>query len=365
MTALASVDHTDVGAEVTSPLVSSAQLSLGANATACAFSHDGSVCAVALGDGTISLIEGFDEAAAGGDGSGLRATNLPLHRVAAVAVRRIREAFVSVGQDGRAMIVPARAERATRVLWQARDHWIEALTVHEDAGLIGLAAGKRVAVVAADGTMVCEAELAQTVSGLAFDALAKRIAASHYNGVSVIEIDTGSVGISLAWRGSHVGVSWSPCGRYIVTATQEKELHTWDLVTMGDFRIGGYPRKTHHMAWTRDGTILACSGADVITTWSFAGAGPGGRPPLEIGFVFGGIVTTVASHPSVSLVAGGFTTGNVLVGATGKGEALVAQGRTGAAISGLAWSPCGKRLAAADARGRVNLFSLPSDLGVR
>ena len=83
MTALASVDHTDVGAEVTSPLVSSAQLSLGANATACAFSHDGSVCAVALGDGTISLIEGFDEAAAGGDGSGLRATNLPLHRVAA------------------------------------------------------------------------------------------------------------------------------------------------------------------------------------------------------------------------------------------------------------------------------------------
>ena len=57
---------------------------------------------------------------------------------------------------------------------------------------------------------------------------------------------------SLAWKGAHIGVAWSPCGRYVVSALQEKELHGWDLVTMQDFRMGGYPRKTQAMAWTAD-----------------------------------------------------------------------------------------------------------------
>ena len=119
------------------------------------------------------------------------------------------------------------------------------------------------------------------------------------------------------------------------------------------------------MAWTADGTMLACSGADVVTAWSFAGSGPAGRPPIEIGFVFGATVTTVAAHPMRNLVAGGFSSGDVLIGATGKGEALVAQARSGTPITALAWSPDGQMLLAADRAGNATAFVVPDDLPVR
>ena len=73
---------------------------------------------------------------------------------------------------------------------------------------------------------------------------------------------------------------------------------------------------------------------------------------------------TVAVHPSKPLVAGGFNTGNVLIGATRKGEAVVAQARTGVPVTAMAWSPYGDTVAAADSGGRLSLFALAADLKV-
>ncbi len=246
------------------------------------------------------------------------------------------------------------------------DRWVESLAVHRATGRIAVAAGTDVSVFDRDGAALARFPSASgTISGVAFDRTGNRIAASHYDGASVFNLETAGSDLTLDWKGSHIGVSWSPKGRYLVTATQEKELHIWDLVTMKDFRMGGYPRKIHHMAWTADGEVMGCSGADVITAWSFAGAGPGRRPPVEIGFVFGGTVTAVAAHPKKAWIAGGFSTGNVLIGATRKGEAIVARAQTGSAVTTLAFSPTGKHLAAADGAGRLSLFTIPDDLGVR
>lgn len=358
----------DIGAEILSPLVVSTELALPANVTSVAFSNDSRTCAIALGDGSMSFVHISKDASSIDEMVQGAADNQILHKFAAVAVEPFRDGFVTAGQDGRALRVRADSSAAGDLeineLIRFPDYWIEALVVHNQAGLIALAAGKAIVVVDADGKVCMLEELSHTVSDLSFDSTGKRIAASHYDGVSIISVETGSVDLCLEWKGSHLGVSWSPCDRFVVTATQEKELHIWDLVTMADFRMGGYPRKVHQMAWSMDGALLACSGADVITAWSFAGAGPGGRPPVEIGYVFGGTVRSVAAHPSRALMAGGYTTGNVLIGATGKGEAVVAQARTGTPVSALAWSPSGRILAAGDTKGRLSLFAISDDLKV-
>lgn len=346
----------DIGAETISPLVRERRIDLPANATDCCFSRDGTLCAVAMGDGSVALIDPRDEQGA------LRL--LALHRIAAVAVRPFGAGFVSAGQDGRVVLF-ADAEAAPRETCTFADRWIESLAVHQDAGRIAVAVGNAVSVFDQNGKALGRfPEVTGTVSGVAFDAGGNRVAASHYNGVTVFNLATGAADLILEWKGAHIGVSWSPNGRFLVTATQEKELHVWDLVTMQDFRMGGYPRKIHQMSWSADSEVMGCSGADVITAWSFAGAGPGRRPPVEIGFVFGGTVTAVAAHPTQPLFAGGFSSGNVLIGATRKGEAIVARARTGTAVTSLGWSSDGCCLAAADGVGRLSLFQLPGNLGV-
>ncbi|MFY0615390.1 MAG: WD40 repeat domain-containing protein [Hyphomicrobiaceae bacterium] len=368
MSLVANIEPHDVGAEMLSPLVASTDLSLPANVTSSAFSHDGRTCAAALGDGSVSFVNLPTDAVTIDEVLNAGLGNHKLHAFAAVAIEPFQDGFVTAGQDGIAFNLHSQTDQPqdleSKELIRFPGEWIEVLVVHDDAGLIGFAAGKAVAVTDGAGSMCQHMELPQTISGLTFDSTGKRIAASHYDGVSIVNLDTGAVDLHLDWKGSHVGVSWSPCDRYIVTATQEKELHVWDLVTMADFRMGGYPRKVHQMSWSCDGNMLACSGADVITAWSFAGAGPGGRPPVEIGYVFGGTVTSVAAHPSRALMAGGFTSGNVLIGATGKGEAVVGRARTDTPVSSLAWSPIGSLLAAGDTKGCLSLFAVSNDLKV-
>jgi WD40 repeat protein len=348
----------DIGAEIISPLVSESRITLPANATQSCFSNDGSICAVALGDGSVALVDPFAE-------TDEAPPTVDLHRIAAVAIRPLGDGFVSAGQDGRVVaFFGADRESATEIC-AFPDRWIENLAVHEVTGRVAVAAGDEVAVFDRQGALLARfPKTPGTVSCVAVDNTGNRIAASHYNGVTIFNLETGASDLTLDWKGSHIGVSWSPNGRFLVTATQEKELHIWDLVTMQDFRMGGYPRKIHQMSWTADSEIMGCSGADVITAWSFADAGPGRRPPVEIGFVFGGNVTAVAAHPSRSLFAGGFSSGNVLVGATRKGEAIVARGHTGTPVTTLAWSPDGKRFAAADGAGLLSLFTVPDELGV-
>ncbi|MEO1205238.1 MAG: WD40 repeat domain-containing protein [Pseudomonadota bacterium] len=358
MSAQYKVDPNDTGAQVVSPLVNRHAVALDANATDCAISRDGRVCAVSLGDGRINITQ-LDKA-----GVPTASKSIACHRVAAVGLHTLGEMFISIGQDGRAVLFNGAEPDGAKDIYAFPDAWIEAIAVSETAGLIALASKSLCVVVDPAGQVLSTTDVGSTISSIAFDAKGGRIVASHYNGVTTITAATGEVELTLEWKGSHTGVSWSPSDRYVVSATQEKELHVWDLITLKDFRMGGYPRKCHQMAWTADGETLACSGADVITAWSFAGSGPSGRPPVEIGFVFGGMVCAVAAHPSKPLVAGGFTSGNVLIGGTVKGEAVVAQAANGEAVTCLAWSPDGDVLIAGNSAGTLSVFSVADHLKV-
>ena len=354
----------DAGARLASPVLARTERQLPANVTAVAALNDGvqARAAFALGDGSVRIRDiGKAE-----DGPSIGESEcVVFHDGAATALEPFLRGFVSAGQDGRIVHCLA-ADASVAPLFDFGGRWVDALAVHEPSGHIAAAAERHLVVLDQRGKVQFETDaFPSTISGLSFAPEGRRIAAAHLDGLSVLSIDGGVQEHRLVWKGSHIGVSWSPDGRYIVSATQERELHVWDLVTLRDLRLGGYPRKIHGMQWLAKGEFLVCTGADVMTAWAFAEAGPGGRPPIEIGYVYDGLVTAVAANPARALVAGGYSNGSLLVGGVTKGEALLARGSEGDTVTALSWLPYGRCLIAGTAAGHAIVVGVPQDLGIR
>ena len=77
------------------------------------------------------------------------------------------------------------------------------------------------------------------MGGLAFAPKGRRLAIAHYNGATLWFPNTAAAPERLEWKGSHVGVTFSPDGRYLVTAMQESALHGWRLVDGKHMRMSG------------------------------------------------------------------------------------------------------------------------------
>ena len=85
------------------------------------------------------------------------------------------------------------------------------------------------------------------------------------------------------WKGSHLDVTVSPDGRFLVTSMQENALHGWRIADRKDMRMSGYPAKTRSLSWSFDGHWLATSGADAAIIWPFKDKdGPMKKAPLRM-----------------------------------------------------------------------------------
>ncbi len=361
---LAVRDGIDFGTTKLAVGVSSRHLDFEANITALTSiptSLDGRSFAAGLGDGAVVVF--------GADGSA--GPELNGHDAAVTGLAALGSTLFSAAQDGK-LIAHDLVSGSSTILLSKPGRWIDSIAASPKSGCVATVVGKEVLIIPTemsprDAVDARFANHPSSVSGLAFSPDGQRIAVSHYNGVTMWPINGESDGETLKWKGYHIGVSWSPDSRFIVSATQERELHVWDLLEEKDFRLGGYPSKTHELAWTSPdaGPVkLACSGADVITAWPFGDVGPGRLPPVEIGYVYSGRVSTVSPHPNRPWVAGGYTTGTVLVGGLQKGEAAFARIADNQEITGLAWASDGSVLASGTRRGRVDLITV-GELKVR
>ncbi len=242
--------------------------------------------------------------------------------------------------------------------------WVGQVAVHSGKGLRAFAAGKAVTVLNAEGDILLAATVhPSTVAGLSFSPDGTRIAAAHYNGVSVHTLtDPNQKPVRLEWHGSHTAVAWSPNGKFIVTAMQDKEMHCWRWKDKTGMRMSGYPSKIRSLAWTADGQYIAASGADTVTSWDCSGKGPSGKPPLEFGYVYDGVVRQVAAHPVERVIAGGYSDGTVLIGTIEQETAMIARPSSGHAVTALAWTPDGATLVAADESGAVAVMRMAQPL---
>jgi WD40 repeat protein len=325
---------------------------LGAHVIGCAFDRSGGHAAFALGDGSLHITRpDWGDAWA----------RLQVHEGAILALAQDcrTTGFVTGGDDGAFNRVDADGTTAT--LHTAKRKWVEQTTSFCDgkAGLVACGIGRSVYIFDAAGAHQKTLDHPSTVTGIAFDAKGKRIAASHYNGASLwFTAATAPAPRKLEWKGSHTGVAIHPAGEAVVTAMQENALHGWRLSDGQHMRMSGYPAKSESIGFTRNGKYLASSGADAVVLWPFFGGGPMGKPPREMAHFPELLCTRIACHPRDDIVAAGYSHGAVVLADITKQRQIVVTAGDGDAISALAWSPGGAQLAFGSQGGLAALVDL-------
>ncbi|MGE0662019.1 MAG: WD40 repeat domain-containing protein [Hyphomonadaceae bacterium] len=230
--------------------------------------------------------------------------------------------------------------------------WVDHVVTSAVSGVIVASAGKD-AVVFKGGGEAHRFTHSSTIGGLALDSKGRRLAAAHYGGVTMrLALAPDDKGNVLKWAGSHLAVTISPEGDYVVTGMQENALHGWRLPEKTDLRMDGYPAKTKSFSWDKRGRWLATSGANAAIVWPFAGRlGPQGKPPLQPGDR-GVLVTAVAFHPTDEVLAIGYADGAAIVARFTDNMGMELDEPGEGAVTALAWAPDGKSIAIGDEAGR-------------
>ncbi len=305
--------------------------------------------------GTVSL--------ALGDGAVLLAKDGAMHRVAAhpegavLVAASDGQRLITGGDDGRVAVTGP--DGSTGTLAESKG-WIDALAVHP-GGAFAFSSGKRVTARDNKGREKT-IEASSSVRGLSFAPKGYRLALSHYNGATLWFPNLETSPEALEWKGSHLDVTWSPDGRFVVTSMQENSLHGWRLVPdKGHMRMSGYPSKTRSMSWSHDGNWLATSGAEAAIVWPFdTKEGPMGKAPRECG-VRPAKVARVAFHPKAHVLAAGYEDGCVLlIRLNDASELLVRMAAKGSGITAMAWDAKGQRLAFGCEDGQAGILALPA-----
>ena len=322
---------------------------------ACTMSRDSSRVAFATGDGMLHVATGRPGVAA------WRSVEAHGGAVLALAQDVGGADFLTGGDDNRlCRVVCTGSDLAVQPLASGR-RWVEHVSSVRDgkSGLIASVHGRHVALRDGRGDLLRDFQHDSTVTGLAFDAKGKRIAAAHYGGVSLRFVNAkADAPRMLSWKGSHLGIAIQPSGEAIVTAMQENELHGWRLADSHNMRMSGYPQKTQSMSFSRNSRWLATSGADAIVLWPFFGGGPMGKPPVELAGIAGVICTRVAFHPQHEIVAAGFADGTVLMAEVASRRVLPVCGPQASSVSALGFSPDGMVLAFGTQSGRMAIIDL-------
>jgi WD40 repeat protein len=251
--------------------------------------------------------------------------------------------IVTSGDDGKVMELD-RAGVTRTIFSDPKRKWIDHVALGPD-GAVAWSSGKTASAANRKGE-VKSVDLPSTAGGLAFLPKGFRLAIAHYNGASLWFPNAQAKPEFLEWKGSHLGVTVSPDGRFLVTTMQEPMLHGWRLADGKHMRMSGYAARVRSMSWTADGAFLATGGSDQLILWPFSGKdGPMGKQPTLLA-PHAKKLAVVACHPKQPVVAAGYEDGLVLLVRLDDGaEVLVHSSDLDTPVTALAWSDDGLRLA--------------------
>jgi WD40 repeat protein len=278
---------------------------------------------------------------------------LSVHGGAILAAASDGERIVSGGDDGKVVATDAGSSRALAT--DPKRRWIDHVAIAPD-GAVAWSAGKTAFVQAKE---LREFDAPSTVGGLAFLPKGFRLAIAHYNGASLWFPNAQQAEPEkLEWKGSHLGATVSPDGRFLVTTMQEPMLHGWRLVDRQHMRMSGYTARVTSFGWTVGGRWLATSGSNQVILWPFqAKDGPMGKQP-HILAPSDHRVGVVACHPRQDIVAAGYEDGMVLLVRIEDGAEILAKKPGDAPVTALAWSADGVLLAFGTESGEAGIVNL-------
>lgn len=314
------------------------RLALGASATSVHWI--GAEAFFALGDGAMLIAPREGEAQRSQTHDGV---------ILCAALHPDRQRILTGGDDGKLCAIGA--DGAPAVLAEL-GKWVNHVAASPVSGVIAAAVGKE-AIIFRDGKESHRFAYPSSVGGLALDAKGRRLAASHYGGANVrLALAGDDKGVTLPWPGSHLAITISPEGEYVITAMQENALHGWRLPEKTDLRMDGYPAKTRSFSWDKRGRWLATSGAESAIVWPFVGKlGPQGKAPLQPG-QREALVTAVAFHPTDEVLAIGYADGAAIAVRFSDQMGMELDEPGEGPVTALAWSADGKRIAIGDEAGR-------------
>ncbi|AQS41161.1 MAG: WD repeat-containing protein [Candidatus Tokpelaia hoelldobleri] len=274
--------------------------------------------------------------------------------LASAAIALDGYSLVTGGEDGRVCRVDAQG--GVEEIAAIGRKWITALACGPQKA-IAFASGRT--MFAKSGKDLRQFEHQRSVEGVAFAPKGLRIAVARYHGVTLHWPETQSAPAELEWKGAHNAVTFSPDGRYVITAMQENALHGWRLADGQHLRMSGYPAKARSWSWAAKGRWLATSGAAAAIVWPFTGKdGPMGKAPLELGTRADALVTAVSCHPEEDMVAIGFNDGMILFVRFADQKEVLLRRPGKSAVSSLNWDTQGYRLAFGTEGGECGLIDI-------
>jgi WD40 repeat protein len=262
--------------------------------------------------------------------------------------------IVSAGDDGAVIETNAKGENRT-LATDPKHRWIDHIALGPDRAL-AWSAGKTAFVQAKE---LRTFEAPSTVGGLAFLPKGFRLAIAHYNGATLWFPNAPKAEPEkLEWKGSHLGVTTSPDGRFLVTTMQEPMLHGWRLVDRQHMRMSGYAARVNSLAWTVTGHWLATAGSTQLILWPFQTKdGPMGKQPRLLA-PSEHRIEVVACHPKQDIVAAGYADGMVLLVRVDDGAEILAKKPGEAPVTALAWSTEEPLLAWGTEDGQAGIIDL-------
>jgi WD40 repeat protein len=250
--------------------------------------------------------------------------------------------IVSGGDDGRVVATSALGE-PREIAADERKRWVDQIALGPDAA-VAFSAGKVANVITGKGERRT-LDAPSTVAGLCFAPKGFRLAVAHYNGVTFwFPNASGAKPEFFEWKGSHLAVTVSPDGRFLVTAMQEPTLHGWRVADSKHMRMSGYSARVRSLSWTADGDVLATSGSEQLILWPFDGKdGPMGRQPKLLAQSQARCVQ-VACHPKQPVCAAGYADGTVWLVRLDDGALIEVRAADGTPVTAVGWSGDGQVL---------------------
>ena len=248
----------------------------------------------------------------------------------------------------------------TAVLTDEKGQWIDALAVRDD-GAVAWAAGKTVRARSAKGE-VKSLVAASTVRGLAFAPKGYRLALAHYNGASLWFPNTAEPPETLTWKGSHLDVTWSPDGRFLVTSMQENS-HAW--------LAAGRRRQHAHVRLSGEAAVPVLVAGRPLAR-DLGRRGLRGLAVREQDGTDGQTAARMRHSPDQGdpgrlsskglVIALGYDDGFVLLCRLTDGSELPVrlEDKAGGAMSALVWDDKGQRLLFGTRNGQAGLLTLPA-----
>jgi WD40 repeat protein len=263
---------------------------------------------------------------------------------------------ILMGCDNGQVVMLDKKGETSVLATDPKRRWIDNVALHGD-GAIAWSVGKTAFVRPPKGEEK-SLEVPSTVGGLAFAPKGLRLAIAHYNGATLWFPNMAGEPEFLAWAGSHLGVSFSPDNKFLVTSMHEPALHGWRLADNRHMRMTGYPGRVRSLSWSAGGKSLATSGADTVIMWPFASKdGPMGKEPAMLA-PLQARVSAVACHPKQDILAAGYSDGTVLMVRLDDGAEILVRRNGGEPVVALAWNAAGTTLAFAAENGDAGLLDL-------